>query len=95
MDEDSVLALEQAVQRLDSESSDSEVNVNGCAEPGGVVDASVSDIEVPVDTMYPNDQTLRMFRRFMMGQVIGNRKMNSLQNSGSEDSSSIASFSTE
>lgn len=85
--DDSDLAIEQALQRLDSESSDSEVNLG---EPGSescsvnVVDST--DLQMR-DGMFP----------IMRCYVVDGRKLNSLQNSATatNDNSSVASFSTE
>lgn len=94
--DDSDLAIEQALQRLDSESSDSEVNVGGCMNGDGsescsVVDIDSTDLEMG-DGMFSN----AIVRRFVMNGGV-NRKLNSLQNSATatQDNSSIASFSTE
>lgn len=95
--DDSDLAIEQALQRLDSESSDSEVNLNGHGEPGSE-SCSVDSGELGMSecSMFSNDHAQAIIRRFVMNGNV-NRKLNSLQNSGAatKDNSSIASFSTE
>lgn len=96
--DDSDLAIEQALQRLDSESSDSEVNAGCLTEPGSescsVVDGADLQLE---DSMFSNDQAMAILRRFVMNGGVNRGKVNSLQNSvpASKDNSSVASFSTE
>ena len=95
--DDSDLAIEQALQRLDSESSDSEVAnstcLNGEMEPSSELDScSVVSSELGMNgSMYSNDQAMAIIRRYVMNG--NNRKMNSA--AATEDNSSVASFSTE
>ena len=85
--DDPELALEKAVQRLDSESSgDSEVN--------GGESRSVVESSVELNGMYGPNQDFTRYRHLLMQPRINQRNLNSLQNSvsGSEDNSSMASF---
>ena len=93
--DDSDLAIEQALRRLDSESSDNEeVNLNG--EPGSESDSELEMKMSECSSMFSNDQAQAIIRRFVINGNM-NRKLNSMQNSGAatKDNSSIASFSTE
>lgn len=90
--DDPELALEEAVQRLDSESSASDSEVNG-SESRSVVDS----VEMYHGPTVNKEQAFALYRHLLMqAQPINQRGnlMNSLQNSvsGSEENSSIASF---
>lgn len=91
-DHDSILAIEQALDNVDSDASDSEVNgVDMGSESRSVVENS--DLEM--NGYPPTDKAfVDIVRRFVMEKRI---KTNSLQPSvsGSDDNSSVASFSTE
>lgn len=96
-DLDPELALEKAVQRLDSESSASDSEVG--SEPRSVVDSSV-ELEMFRGPTVNKEQAFALYRHFLMqsqpiNQTVqrGNH-LNSLQNSvtGSEENSSVASF---
>ena len=91
--DDSDLALEQAVQRLDSESSGDEANgLKPVSE-----NCSVVDSELEVNGAYPSENSSYILYQHMSMLMEQRRKVNSLQHSvsGSEDNSSIASFATE
>lgn len=92
-DLDPELALEKAVQRLDSESSASDSEVTG-SESRSVVDSNVELYHGPTVN---KEQAFALYRHLLMqAQPINPRSnlVNSLQNSvsGSEENSSIASF---
>lgn len=91
--DDSDLALEQAVQRLDSESSGDEAasRLKPVSENCSVVDESDGGGYTSAD-----QSSLIFYQRMAMIRE-QRRKVNSLQHSmsGSEDNSSMASFATE
>lgn len=90
--DDPELALEEAVQRLDSESSASDSEVNG-GEARSVVESSV-EMNGPMYTSVNKEQAFALYRHLLMQPINPRGNLNSLQNSvsGSEENSSIASF---
>ncbi len=91
--DDSDLALEQAVLRLDSESS-------GGSEANGLepVSENCSVVDSELDGYPPSENSYILYQHMsMLMEMEQRRKVNSLQHSvsGSEDNSSMASFTTE
>lgn len=85
--DDPELALEKAIDRLDSESSDSEVNAG---EPRSVVESTEMGNG---NGIYNKEQAYIMYNRHLRMPPCRNH-LNSLKTSvsGSEDNSSITSF---